>query len=88
MNWLEDYYASKRCRMETLSHEKGPIFRVSTGDPQSVVQEVNALVDWYQVLNWTWSTVDGKLVLAALMIHTREIRKAQLAAGNGGGFHR
>lgn len=72
--------------MEILSHEKGPTFRVATGDPQSVVAEVNALQDWYHAINWTWSTVDGKLVLAVLMVHSREMRKAALAMGNNGGF--
>lgn len=74
---------------EPIRPGKSEIFKVVTGDPETVVTTVNALLDEYGVMNWNWAVVDNRLLLSALMLAQSAAR--MMAMGNlqqppGGGF--
>jgi len=64
---------------ELRDENQEPVFKVCTGEPQLTVSIVNRALEEYVVVNWNWSVCDGRLILSALMISQREVRKAQLA---------
>lgn len=59
--------------------QQEPVFRVFTGDPTVTVAQVNAALAAYGVLAWNWAVCDGKVILSALLISLREVRKQQIA---------
>jgi hypothetical protein len=58
---------------------KPRVLRVLHGKPELVEEEVNRLTEDYTVLQYHFFVIHDELVMAALLIATSEIRKAQLA---------
>lgn len=56
-----------------------PTFRVFSGAPDETVANVNRALKEYVVVSWTWSTCKDQVVLSALLVSQREVRKATLA---------
>ena len=64
---------------ELLEGAQEPTFRVFSGAPHETVANVNRALKEYVVVNWTWSVCDNQVILSALLVSQREVRKAQLA---------
>ena len=65
---------------DLLAGQMEPTFRAVSDTPYACCQLVNRMLKDYAVVAWNWSVIEGKLMLTALMVSQREIRKAQLAA--------
>ena len=62
------------------------VFKVFVGPPNETVANVNRSLRDYVVVAWNWSVAGDMVVLSALLVSQREVRRAQLAtlgpAGN------
>lgn len=61
-----------------------PALRLIHGKPELVEAQVNALLEDYTALSYSFMVVGAELHAAAILVHSREIRKAQLAAARMG----
>lgn len=64
---------------DLIEGQEEPVFQVFHGTPDETVRNVNQSLKEYVVINWNWSVCDGKVILSALLVSQREVRKAQLA---------
>jgi hypothetical protein len=55
------------------------VFKVFCGPPAETVANVNRSLKEYVVVNWNWAVCGDMVVLSALLVSQREVRKAQLA---------
>lgn len=60
--------------------DKESSVRIICGAPELVEREVNVLLENYAPAMWNIQTCDGKPLVTCILVHERELRKAQIAA--------
>ena len=62
-----------------MDPEIEPSLRILSGSPEMVEHEANLLLKNYAAIMWNFSVVRDELVITVILVHERELRKAQLA---------
>ena len=70
---------------DLVTGQDAPNFRVISGTPQEMQHLMNQLLTDYSAHSLYWCTIDGKVILSALLMHNRIINRARLAATQIGG---
>lgn len=58
---------------------KEPAYRIVSGAPAEIEEAVNRLVEAYVPVAWNFQAGVSGPVVTVVLLHSREIRKAQLA---------
>lgn len=56
--------------------------RIVSGTVYEIEEQMNRMLDEYVTVMWNWTVVGAELRVSVVLMHQREVRKAQLMMGN------